>query len=39
MLHNVEDPKKLNNEPLYLDILELDLGTYVVMDEHDDGKI
>jgi hypothetical protein len=36
MLHNVEDPHKMNNEPLYHEIFEPDLGTYVVMDEHNE---
>jgi hypothetical protein len=38
MLHNVEDPQQLNNEPLYLETLEPDLGTYVVMDENDEPR-
>jgi hypothetical protein len=34
MLHHVEDLKKLDNEPLCLEVLEPYLGTYVVTDDH-----
>lgn len=36
MLHNVEDPQKMNNEPLYPEVYEPNLERYVVMDEHDE---
>jgi len=36
MLHNVKDPQKFDNEPLYLEVFKPDLGTFVVMDEHDE---
>lgn len=34
MLHRVEAPKRLDNEPLYHEPLHPDLGTYSIMDQH-----
>jgi hypothetical protein len=32
MLHHVEDPCNMANDPLYLDVQEPDLGAYVIID-------
>jgi hypothetical protein len=36
ILHNVEDPPKLDNEPLYPEVSKPNLVIHVVMDEHDE---
>jgi hypothetical protein len=39
MLHHVEDPQQLDNEPLYPKVSKPELGTYVVMDDHEESVI
>ena len=34
-LHHVEDPQQLDNEPLYPQVVDPELGTYVVMDDQE----
>jgi hypothetical protein len=36
MLHNVKDPRNWKMNLYILEVSKLDLGTYVVMDEHDE---
>jgi hypothetical protein len=39
MLHHVEDPQQLDNEPLYPEVVEPELGAYVVTDDQEEPVI
>jgi hypothetical protein len=39
MLHHVEDPRQLDNEPLYLEVDEPELGAYIITDDQEEPII
>jgi hypothetical protein len=39
MLHHVEDPWQMDNEPLFLEIDETKLGAYVITEDQEEPTI